>query len=257
MPVAAPIGTMLLTAAGLQLREQHEKQLLMTLFAKHLDPEMAEMIWQHRGEIAQAGEIYPQELVATVLFMDIRGFTSIAEKLEPRELLNWLNRYLDLMTGCIMEHKGVVDKYIGDGIMAVFGVPFPSTTIERIQQDAINAIAASLSMHQHLQGLNQCFQAEGKPLITIGIGIHTGSVVAGSVGGSQRMNYSVLGDTVNIAARLEAMNKNVLTDNPYNLLVTNETLSYLQDRYRTQLVGDIQLRGRKQRITVFSILGTY
>ncbi|MDX2239421.1 MAG: adenylate/guanylate cyclase domain-containing protein, partial [Leptolyngbyaceae cyanobacterium bins.302] len=195
------------------------------------------------------------ELVATVLFMDIRGFTTISEKLQPGELLLWVNRYLETMTDCIMDHGGVVDKYIGDAIMAVFGVPFPRTTTAEMQQDALNAIAASLEMHDRLQQLNQESAAAGKPLIRFGIGVHTGLVVAGSVGGHRRLNYSVLGDTVNIAARLEALNKEIQANNPYDLLVTGETLSCLRHEYHSHLVGTYPLRGRENATLVFSILG--
>ncbi len=253
--IAAPLATVLLTAAGLQLREQYEKQLLMQLFARHVAPETAQMLWQRKGEIFQDGELRPQELVATVLFMDIRGFTSISEKLPPSELLTWVNRYLDSMTTCIMDHQGVVDKYIGDAIMAVFGVPFPHTTMAEIQQDALNAIAASLDMQRRLQELNQDFAAEGQPLITCGIGIHTGLVIAGSVGGARRLSYSVLGDAVNVAARLESMNKDIQVDNPYNVLITCETLSCIGHHYDTAAVGTLQLRGREQTTLVYSILG--
>ena len=255
IPIAAPLGTILLAGMGMQLREQHERQLLMTLFAKHVSPETATLLWQHRTEIFQNGELSAQELVATVLFMDVRGFTTTSEKLAPRELLTWLNLYLDAMTDCIMAHGGVVDKYIGDAIMAVFGVPFSHTDRGEIQQDAANAIAASIAMHDRLQILNDRLLAEGKPMIQYGIGIHTGVVVAGSVGGSKRLNYSVLGDTVNVAARLESMNKAVITDNPFNMLITGETLSYLNDRYLVKPVETLQLRGREQPTTIFSILG--
>lgn len=256
IPIAAPVGTILMAGMGIQLREQHERQLLMTLFAKHVSPETAALLWQQRNQIFQDGELTAQELTATVLFMDVRGFTSTSEKLAPRELLNWLNLYLDAMTDCIMAHGGVVDKYIGDAIMAVFGVPFCRTDRVEIQQDAANAIAASLAMHERLQRLNDRLQAEGKPMIQFGIGIHTGAVVAGSVGGSKRLHYSVLGDTVNVAARLESMNKAVLTDNPFNMLITGETLSYLNDRYIVKPVETLQLRGREQPTMIFSILGT-
>jgi adenylate cyclase len=253
--IAAPIGTILLAGMGIQLREQHERQLLMTLFAKHVSPETATLLWQHRMEIFQDGELNAQELIATVLFIDVRGFTTTSEKLAPQELLTWLNLYLDAMTDCIMEHGGVVDKYIGDAIMAVFGVPFSHTDRREIQQDATNAIAASLAMHQRLQLLNQHLLAEGKPMIQFGIGIHTGIVVAGSIGGSKRLNYSVLGDTVNVAARLESMNKAVTTDNPFNMLITGETLSYLNDRYWVKPIETLQLRGREQPTMIFSVLG--
>lgn len=255
LAIAAPIGTILLTFVGVQLQEQREKQLLMQLFAQQVAPETAHMLWQRKNEIFQQGELQPQELVATVLFMDIRGFSGISEKLPPSELLPWVNRYLERMTECIMQHGGVVDKYIGDAIMAVFGVPFPHHTSAEIQQDAQNAIAASLAMHHRLQQLNQELAAEGKPMIDCGIGIHTGLVVAGSVGGGRRLNYSVLGDTVNVAARLEAMNKELQEDNPYHVLITCETLSCVGNHYHAKPLGNLHLRGRQQPMLVYSILG--
>lgn len=207
MPIAAPIGTIVLTGIGIQLREQQEKQQLMSLFEKYMAKETADLIWQRKEEIFKNGELKPQEMVATVLFMDIRGFTSISEQLSPSELMPWLNQYLNAMSECIMDRGGTIDKYIGDAIMAIFGIPFPHTQPEEIKQDAQNCIAACLDMSERLKQLNQQFEREGKPKIEFGVGIHTGSIIAGSVGGGKRLNFSVLGDTVNIAARLEAMNK--------------------------------------------------
>lgn len=255
IPIAAPIGTILLAGIGVQLGEQYERQQLMNLFEKHVAPETANLIWQRKDEIIDEGELQAQELTATVLFMDIRSFTSISEKLSPRELLSWLNQYLDAMTDCIMDRGGVVDKYIGDAIMAVFGVPFPHTEPEEIRLDAMNAIAASLAMHERLKQLNKHLKAEGKPVIQFGIGIHTGPLIAGSVGGSRRLNYSVIGDTVNVAARLEAMNKELTTDKPYKILLTGETFDYVSDRYLAQQVTTIQLRGRQQETIIYTILG--
>jgi class 3 adenylate cyclase/CHASE2 domain-containing sensor protein len=252
--IAAPIGTMLFATLGMQLKEQYQKQELMSLFAKHVAPEMAELIWQNKADIFEKGELKAQEMPATVMFADIRGFTSISEQLTPRELLAWLNIYLEAMTDCVMSHSGVVDKYIGDAVMAVFGIPFPHTTSEEIRNDAKNAIAAAIAMHERLQELNQRFQAEGKPLIELGIGIHTGTVVAGSVGGHRRLNYSVVGDTVNVAARLEPMNKQVTVDNPYHMLVTDKTFGLVRDTYKGKLAGTIQLRGRVEETVVYSII---
>ncbi|MEG4202899.1 adenylate/guanylate cyclase domain-containing protein [Microcoleus sp. Pol7_A1] len=255
VPIAAPIGTLILSGTALQLREQYEKQQLMRLFEKHVDPETAQLIWQRKAEIFEQGELEPQELTATVLFMDIRSFTSISEKMRPRDLLTWLNNYLEAMTNCIMDHGGVVDKYIGDAIMAVFGVPFCHTEYREIQQDALNAVAACIAMHERLHQLNQQLRSEHKPLIKFGIGLHTGQLVAGSVGGSRRLNYSVIGDAVNVAARLEAMNKEIVSDSPFNLLVTGRTFAYVRDRYEGQKVGSIQLRGKKELTVVYAIMG--
>ena len=255
VPIAAPIGTLILAGTALQLREQYEKQQLMRLFEKHVDPETAQLIWQRKAEIFEQGELEPQELTATVLFMDIRSFTSISEKMPPRDLLNWLNNYLEAMTDCIMDHGGVVDKYIGDAIMAVFGVPFCHSEYPEIQKDALNAVAACIAMHDKLHELNQQLRVDRKPLIKFGIGLHTGQLVAGTVGGSRRLNYSVIGDAVNVAARLEAMNKEIVSDSPFNLLVTGRTFAYVRDRYEGQKVGSIQLRGKKEQTVVYAILG--
>ncbi|MEP6525426.1 adenylate/guanylate cyclase domain-containing protein [Microcoleus vaginatus DQ-U2] len=255
VPIAAPIGTLILSSTALQLREQYEKQQLMRLFEKHVAPETAQLIWERKAEIFEQGELEPQELTATVLFMDIRSFTSISEKMRPRDLLTWLNNYLEAMTDCIMDHGGVVDKYIGDAIMAVFGVPFCHTEYRQIQQDALNAVAACIAMHERLHQLNQQLRIERQPLIKFGIGLHTGQLVAGSVGGSRRLNYSVIGDAVNVAARLEAMNKEIVSDSPFNLLVTGRTFAYVRDRYEGKKVGSIQLRGKKEQTVVYAILG--
>ncbi|MCC3512003.1 MAG: adenylate/guanylate cyclase domain-containing protein [Microcoleus sp. PH2017_29_MFU_D_A] len=255
LPVAAPIGTLILSGTALQVREQYEKQQLMRLFEKHVAPETAQLIWERKAEIFEQGELEPQELTATVLFMDIRSFTSISEKMRPRDLLTWLNHYLEAMTDCIMDHGGVVDKYIGDAIMAVFGVPFCHTEYPEIQQDALNAVAACIAMHEKLHKINEQLRIDRKPLIKFGIGLHTGQLVAGSVGGSRRLNYSVIGDAVNVAARLEAMNKEIISDSPFNLLVTGRTFAYVRDRYEGQKVGAIQLRGKKEETVVYAILG--
>jgi class 3 adenylate cyclase len=237
------------------LREQYEKQQLMSLFSQHLAPEMAEVIWQRRAEIFKDGQLEPQEVTATILFMDLRNFTTISEGFTPRELLQWLNLYLNTMSHCLMDYGGVIDKYIGDAIMAVFGVPFARTSTAEIRQDALNAVAASLAMHEQIQQLNERLKAEGKPLCQIGIGIHTGTVVIGSLGGGGRLNYSVVGDAVNVAARLETMNKRVTTDLPYHILVSGSTWEYVKDRYLVEEVGTFQLRGKRIETRVYAILG--
>ncbi|TAG74843.1 MAG: adenylate/guanylate cyclase domain-containing protein, partial [Oscillatoriales cyanobacterium] len=133
--------------------------------------------------------------------------------------------------------------------------PFPHTKPEEIKQDAQNCIAACLDMSERLKELNQKFQREGKPKIEFGVGIHTGSIIAGTVGGGNRLNFSVLGDTVNIAARLEPMNKDIKEDNPYRVLITGETWELVSDSYEAKPVKSIQLRGRKQETTICALVG--
>jgi adenylate cyclase len=253
LPTLAPISTFLLAGLGMQMLEQREKQLMMNLFARHVSPETATLIWQHRAEIFQQGQLEAQEMIATMLFSDIRNFTSVSETMSPRELLDWLNLYLNAMTECIHEHHGVVDKYIGDAIMAVFGVPFPHIEPAAIQQDALNAVSAAIAMQQRLITLNQELEQAGMPSIRAGIGIHTGLVIAGSIGGTQRMNYSILGDAVNVAARLEPLNKQMTLTNCYDILVSEQTFTHVSASIAGYPVQTLQLRGRQQNTVIYAI----
>jgi adenylate cyclase len=255
LPIVSPISTIIISAMTIQWQEQKEKQQLMSLFASHVSQETASLIWQKRDQILQNGQLEAQEMVASVLFSDIRSFTSISEGMTPRELLDWLNQYLGAMAECVQQHHGVVDKYIGDAVMAVFGIPFAHDKAEEIQQDAINAVAAAMDMQKRLILLNQELEKASKPTIHIGIGIHTGLVVAGSMGGSQRLNYSVLGDAVNVAARLEQLNKNTKDKNPYSILISETTFQLIKSHFPTQTIEEMQLKGRQQLTMIYSITG--
>ena len=255
LPTAAPIGTIFLVGLSVQWQEQKEKQQLMSLFARHVSQETATLIWQHRDEIFQNGQLDAKEMIATVMFSDIRNFTTISEGMKPRELLHWLNSYLGAMAECVQRHHGVVDKYIGDAVMAVFGIPLPHRRAEEIQQDAINAVSAAISMQERLITLNQELERSGKPTISIGIGIHTGLVIAGSIGGSQRLNYSVLGDAVNVASRLEQLNKSTKGGNLHNILISETTFQLIKQHFSTQKIQQLQLRGRRQLTMIYAITG--
>ncbi|MEO1147242.1 MAG: adenylate/guanylate cyclase domain-containing protein [Cyanobacteria bacterium J06638_22] len=254
LPIAAPLGTSFISALSFQFVEQRERNTLMNLLALNASPEMARLMWQNKNELLQDGQIQPQELTATVLFCDIRGFTSIAETLPSEVMLPWLNRYFEVMTNCIMAQGGVVDKYIGDAIMAAFGVPLAMNKPEQIQQNAIAAIRAALDMHHHLQTLNREFEAAGLPTIRFGIGVHTGPLIVGTVGSRKRLSYSLFGDTVNIAARLQDMTKTLPPDLPLPCLFSEETHAYLGDGFLSKPMGNIQLRGRITEIPIYTLL---
>ncbi|MEO0520009.1 MAG: adenylate/guanylate cyclase domain-containing protein [Cyanobacteria bacterium P01_A01_bin.116] len=255
LPVAAPIGTILLSAIAVQLHEQQEKQQLMALFSMNVSPGTAELIWRHKGEILDQGELAAQTLTATVLFMDIRGFTSIAESLPTQQLLPWLNQYFETMTDCIMNHGGMVDKYIGDAIMAVFGAPVPRTTPEEVKADAIAALNASLEMHERLKSLNRHLAQQGLPTIKFGVGIHTGPLIGGTVGNRHRLNYSLFGDTVNIAARLETMTKALPDNAPFRVLISADTYDYANADFPVQLFRSTRLRGRTAQTDIYTLMG--
>ena len=254
LPMAAPIGTTLLGMMFLQMAEQQERQALTDLFAISLSPEMANFIWQHKEELLTKGQIHSQELTATLLFTDIRGFTTISETLSSDQLLSWLNRYFEVMTECIMTHGGVVDKYIGDAIMAAFGAPVSRTGKDAIQQDALAAVGASMAMVERLKDLNQEFAAQGLPTVRFGVGLHTGPLVAGTVGSRHRANYSLFGDTVNIAARLQDMTKQLTKNSPYPILMSEATYQHVANHYTIIAEkAQIQLRGRTAQTTVYTL----
>ncbi|TLY29111.1 MAG: adenylate/guanylate cyclase domain-containing protein [Nitrospirae bacterium] len=198
-------------------------------------------------------------MIATVLFSDLKGYTSAAEKLEPRALMDWVNSYLEAMAQVIIEHGGVIDDYAGDGIKANFGVPLPRSTDLEISQDAVNAVRCALAMEQGLRRLNERWGAQDLPTVGMRIGIGTGPVVAGSLGSSQRMKYTTVGDTVNFAARLESLDKDQVAPTgqaaQYRILIDETTLRYLGGQFETQLIGEVSLKGKERPLITYRILG--
>jgi adenylate cyclase len=172
-----------------------ERDQVRSLLGKVVSPAVAAELLSRKIELG--GE----EREISILFSDIRGFTSLAEVHSPSTTLTMLNTYLSEMSALVDENKGVVDKYIGDAVMALFGAPI------RNPDDPQHAIAAALAMVKALPALNEVFSAQGWPPLEIGIGVHTGNVVAGNIGSSSRLNYTVLGDNVNLASRLESLCK--------------------------------------------------
>jgi adenylate cyclase len=236
-------------------REKKQRSLLMQLFSRYVSPEVADSIWQQREEFLNNGRPRPQKLTVTVLFSDLKGFTSLSEKLDPNSLVDWLNTYMESMTKAVMDHGGVVDDYIGDGIKANFGVPLPRNTQEEIRQDAVNAVNCALTMEREIRRLNNLWRKQNLPNTGIRIGIFSGSVVAAALGSTRRLKYTTIGDTVNIAARLESYDKNFAKESLCRILIGESTIYYLGDQFKSQMVGKEKLKGKKQKITIYQILG--
>ncbi|HNA80352.1 MAG TPA: adenylate/guanylate cyclase domain-containing protein, partial [Turneriella sp.] len=189
-------------AVGLEEREK-----LKGALGKFVNPEIAEKAM--KGEIKLGGE----RKTATIFFSDIRSFTAISEKLEPEEVVEFLNDYMTIMVRIIGQHQGIVDKFIGDAIMAVWGVP------ESKGNDALNAVNATIEMRNALLEFNKGRGSAKKPLIKIGCGLNTGAVLAGQIGSEDRLDYTVIGDAVNLASRVESLNKPFGTD----ILISQDT----------------------------------
>jgi adenylate cyclase len=180
----------------------------------------------------------------SVLFSDVRSFTRLAERLSARETVSTLNDYFSDMVDIIFERGGTLDKFIGDAIMAVFGAPFVS------QQDTENAVATAVEMMERLRELNREWVAADRSPLDIGVGINTGSVVAGTIGSPKRMDYTVIGDHVNLAARIEAANKYYGT----KILISEHTLERLKHQDRMREIDWVRVHGREQPVTLYEVL---
>ena len=226
----------------------------MNLFGRHLTPKSADQIWRSRDELLTKGQLLGQKMTATILFVDIQDFSAIAESMEPDRLMFWLNEYMNTMADTVLAHDGIIDKFIGDAIMAAFGVPLPRTHESEIARDAILAVSSAVAMAEKLRSLNHKWRQSGQPTISMRIGIATGVVVTGSLGSSQRMDYTTLGDTVNVAARLESYDKS-FGRGPCRILISERTYHYVRDLFSTDLIGRVQLKGRQKAIDVYQVLG--
>lgn len=263
IPLAPPALAWLISAAlvtaYMSNQEKHQRAILMQLFSRHVSPEVADVIWQQRDQFLDGGRLRSQKLTATVLFVDLKGFTSVAEKMDPQALMDWLNTCIDTMAQQVIAHEGVIDDYAGDSIKVNFGVPVARKTEAEIHQDAINAVNCALAMEEALTRLNARLQEQNLPHIGMRIGIYTGSVVAGSLGSAQRLKFTTVGDTVNTASRLESLDKDVgdpgYSSNLCRILIGESTWLCLDRQFHTQQVSHVSLKGKAEKITVYRVLG--
>ena len=180
----------------------------------------------------------------SILFSDLRGFTTMSERMQPADIAAHLNEYFDAMTLAIFKHRGMINDFVGDAVMAVFGAPVADP------EHAWNAVQSAIDMDRALTELNERWKKAGLVELRMGVGIHTGRVFAGNVGGRDRMKYTVIGDPVNVASRVEGLNKDLST----TLLVTEETLAAVGDRVRVRDCGPVAVKGRVEKVRVYEVL---
>ena len=232
----------LLTSSFIQMsRGLAEREKLMVSFSKFTNKTIAKKAAS--GELALGGETRN----ATIFFSDIRSFTAMSEKMQPNEVVEFLNEYMTRMVECVNKTKGVVDKYIGDAIMAVWGAPESSGSPA---QDAINAVAAALMMRAALFNFNKARREKGLAPVRIGCGINSGPVVAGQIGSNERMEYTVIGDAVNLASRTEALNKPFATD----ILITENTYNLIRGRVIVEEMPGVHVKGKTDAIKMFAVI---
>jgi adenylate cyclase len=215
--------------------------MLRRAFQYYLHPSVVEQVSQHPELLTLGGE--KREL--TVLFSDIRDFSTFSEALAPEVLVQLLNEYFNAMTQAIVADDGLLDKYIGDGIMAVYGAPLP------LPEHAYRACHTALRMLETLRVLQPRWQERGLPVIQIGIGINSGAMVVGNMGSDLRFSYTVMGDEVNLGARLEGVTKEYGTP----IIISETTWEYVRDCFATRELDIIRVKGKDQPTRIFEILG--
>ncbi len=239
-----PVASLLLLATALFLFdmaygyfvEDHGKRLLTGLFGQYVPPELVDEMAKDPGAYSLEGE--SREL--TVLFSDVRGFTTISEGLDPTQLTQLMNEYLTPMTHVIHQHRGTIDKYMGDAIMAFWGAPL------RDPQHARHALLAGLEMLARLEGLQDHFKAKGWPPIKIGVGLNTGEMTVGNMGSEFRLAYTVMGDAVNLGSRLEGLTK----EYGVQIMVSEFTRAAVPDFVYREL-DRVRVKGKDKPVGIF------
>lgn len=247
MPVAVPVLAAWVTCLGgttyRYMAEEAGKRRLRRAWQKRVSPEVLQLILRD----PTMTQVEAREVTATVLFSDLRGFTTLSALHSPQELVQVLNHYLTRMTAVILRHGGTINKFLGDGIMAVFGDPVPRP------DHALRAATAALEMQEELARLRE--ESEGgsdvyKSLF-MRVGLHTGTMLAGDVGSEDMLEYTVIGDTVNTASRLESLGKEYGTQ----VLMSADTWEQVRDRVQARFLGEVTLRNRPQPIGVYELVG--
>jgi adenylate cyclase len=259
VPVVGPVLALAIAGGGARgwrgLADRRDRRALRALFSRFVSEPVVDQIMRERDLFMSGGRPRPQQLTATVLYADVASFTTICEQLAPEPLIAWLDRYIDTMAALIMAHDGVLLRFIGDGILAVFGVPIPRRDQTGIAADANNAASCALAMEQAMQTLNDAWAEQGLPVGGLRVGLHTGPMVAGSLGTGARMEFCLLGDTANIGARLEQLGKEYAEPSPrYCTIVVGEpTWVLLAGRFPGVRLGDFLLRGRHSTMPAYRI----
>ena len=205
---------------------------------RFMTQDVLDQVLAHEGDM-----LFGTGCRASVLFADIRGFTTMSENLSPRNVVAMLNEIFTELFEAVAQHDGVLDKYIGDAVMAVFGAPLSRG------EDAINAVRAALRMQEMIAAINARRVGRSEPGVRLGVGVATGEVVAGTIGSPKRMDYTVIGDSVNLAARLQDLTKTYGAD----VIINHETAAAVGGMASLREIGTVAVRGRARQETTFAV----
>ncbi|MCZ8342192.1 MAG: adenylate/guanylate cyclase domain-containing protein [Leptospira sp.] len=223
------------------LTEEANVKYIRQTFSKFVSKDVVDELLKHPDNLALGGS--KREI--TIFFSDVRGFTTISEQLGPEDLVKLLNEYLSAMTDIIIEYKGTIDKYMGDAIMAFWGAPVP------LEDHAYYACVAALAQLEHLKVLQQKWAERNVPVIDIGCGLNSGPAVVGNMGSSHRMEYTCMGDTINLGSRLEGSNKMYGT----NIIISEYTYEKVKDRVVARELDLVRVKGKTQPVRIYELIG--
>jgi adenylate cyclase len=215
-----------------------ERDLVKEAFGKYVSNQVLDEILN--GKVALGGEMKN----ITVLFSDIRDFTKLSSKMEPAKVVKFLNDYFSSMVDVVFKHGGSIDKFLGDGLMALFGAPIS------YHDSARRAVDAAIEMRIKLSEINVRRELEGENPIDIGVSLHTGECIVGNIGTQQKMEYTAVGDVVNITSRLEELNKEFKT----HVIITEATYQHVADFVKVRPLPEVQIRGRSEAIRIYEVL---
>jgi adenylate cyclase len=222
--------------------EDYQKRVVKRLFGRYVSKDVYDQLLAHPDRAELGGK--RREM--SVLFSDIRGFTTVTEKGNPEALVAQLNEYFSRMVDIVFRHKGTVDKFVGDMVMALYGAPLDDS------DHAEHAVATAIEMVRELGELNKAWAGRGMPGLDIGIGINSGDMIAGNIGSSSIMSYTVIGDNVNLGARLESLNKDYKT----RIIISDATRIRLKGNYDIRPLGDVVVKGKTRPVAIFQIAVT-
>ena len=240
-PLAIQLITMIFGYSYKFIVEGRNKEKIKNAMGKYLSQDIMKNVVQNIDDIKLGGK----KANVTVLFADIRGFTSMSEKMTAEEVSVILNEYFSEIEPIITKYNGVINKFIGDAVMAIFGEP-----IQDINH-AQNAVKCACAMLKKVEELQDKWLTEGKPKIEIGVGINTGEAFVGNIGSEKRLEYTVIGDTVNLASRIESYNKVYKT----NMLISSSTYSHVSDIVDVIKIADVTIRGKAKKMDIYEVLG--
>jgi adenylate cyclase len=240
-PLAAIILLYISLTVYRYLTEERERRKIKGAFTYYVSSSVVNEMLKHPEKLKLGGD--RKEL--SVLFSDIRGFTTIAEGMSPEELVHLLNEYLTVMTDIVFKYDGTLDKYIGDAIMAVYGAPLD------LPDHASRACRSALEMMRELKKLNEKWVAENKKPVDIGIGINTGPMMVGNMGSDQRFDFTVMGDSVNLGSRLEGANKNYKT----NVIISEFTYEIVKGEFLCMELDSVRVKGKAKPVKIYNLVG--